>query len=204
MVPGGVLTRRTLPAASDRNGQKRLAGRTAVLGPQPPPSSVAWLTVGAVGTSLVSWTATMTVALAPLAKVRVTGTGCEGNRSAVKPVSVTLGPPLPIPICTDWRPASSMGVFCEAPDDPVAEPLADAEPLGGTAGEELLAEGEALTAELSVAVEAGPEADPAGEELEPAPNRAPEATVEVTDTNLSAAVPRLMITIRSCASEPLV
>jgi hypothetical protein len=150
----------------------------------------------------------MTVTLAPLAKLRVTGTGCEGNRSAVKPVSVTLAPPVPIPNCVDWRPPSSMGVFCEAPDEPAdgepvaeAESVAEAEPV---AGEELLADGEVLTAELpAVEPEACSEPDPEAEVLEPALNRTPAATGELTDTSLSGAVLRLMITIRSWASEPL-
>ncbi|WP_408653669.1 hypothetical protein [Jatrophihabitans sp.] len=143
----------------------------------------------------------------------------------VRPVSVTLGPPVPIPICTDWRPASSMGFWALAEPlavgdsvadaDPLAEgeplaegdPVADADPLAEAdplADADPLAEGEALAVELSVAeLEGCPDPDAAGEELEPALNRAPLAAVEVTDTSLSAAVPRLMITIRSGASEPL-
>ena len=111
-----------------------------------------------------------------------------------------------------------MGVFWEALDEPVAdadpvaegESVADADPLadavGEAAGEELLAgaDGDPLAAELSLAeFEACPDADPPGEELEPGVIWTPPAIVEVTDTSLSAAAPRLMSTIRSGASEPL-
>jgi hypothetical protein len=91
--------------------QKRVAERASRVLTYSPGGTVASLTTGAVGTSLVSWTARMTVTLAPLAKLSVTGTGWDGNSSVVRPVSVTPGPPEPIPICTDCRPASSMGVF---------------------------------------------------------------------------------------------
>ena len=203
--------------------QKRRAERAALAGSYSPPCSAASLTVGAVGTSLVSWTAMVTVTLAPLAKVKVTGTAWAGNRSVLRPVSVTLGSPLPIPICTDWRPPSWIGVFWEAaPEEPVAEgepaaellaegealaeaeavaePVAEAEPLA----EGLDADAAVLAAELSAAaVEDCPDPDACDEELEPALIRTPEAIGEVTETSLSGVRLRLTSTMRSGASEPL-
>jgi len=133
--------------------------------------------VGAVVASLVSWTATVKVTLAPLEKVRVTGTDWDGNRSVVKPVRVTDGPSSPIPICTEPRLGSWIGV-----------PVSDAPG-------ELLAEADG---------EAPAELDPAAAEApEPALNWLPPATGEATETSLSALAPRFTITIRSCAVEPL-
>lgn len=156
--------------------------------------------VGAGGASLESWTARVTVTLAPLWKLKVTGTGCAGYNSWLSPTKVTVGPPLPIPICTDWRPGSSIGAL---PADPPEEPDADAEPLaGGVAG--TLAELE-LDAEPELAEGDAAEADePPAELAAEAPlNWAPEATVEVTETSLSGLSLRLMITIRSGAVAPL-
>ena len=82
-----------------------------------------------------------------------------------------------------------MGVFWDAPDELDAEPVGDA-----------LAE--ALDVPAGV-LAAGDAPDVAEEELLPALNVAPLATGDVTETSLSAAVPRLTITIRRGACAPL-
>jgi hypothetical protein len=94
-----------------------------------------------------------------------------------------------------------MGVFCAAPDELVAEPLGVAAGEELLAGAELLADADGEALAVSLAELEAPDAP--GEEPEPALNVAPPAAVEVTDTSLSGAAPRLMITIRSGASEPL-